>query len=223
MTIRWQSAIAAGLAVWFGASAVAAENKKKQPATSRASVESNATPNITTNETKPKVDLAVYKLSPTDVIEITVYRQEDLTTKRRIAKDGTIAFPLLGVINIGGRTVEQAGNQIKELLAKDYLVNPQVSVTVIEYAKKWFHVVGQVYKQGSYPIPEEETMDLMRAIATAGGFTQIAARSKVTVTRMNGEKKEIIPVDVKAREKDKNAKPFPILPDDTITVPESIF
>jgi hypothetical protein len=40
---------------------------------------------------------------------------------------------------------------------------------------------------------------------------------------MNGEKKEIIPVDVKAREKDKNAKPFPILPDDTITVPESIF
>jgi protein involved in polysaccharide export with SLBB domain len=66
-------------------------------------------------------------------------------------------------------------------------------------------------------------MDLMRAIATAGGFTQIAARSKVTVTRMNGEKKEIIPVDVKAREKDKNAKPFPILPDDTITVPESIF
>jgi protein involved in polysaccharide export with SLBB domain len=66
-------------------------------------------------------------------------------------------------------------------------------------------------------------MDLMRAIATAGGFTQIAARSKVKVTRMNGEKKEIIPVDVKAREKDKIAKPFPILPDDTITVPESIF
>jgi len=215
--------MAAGLAVLFGASAMAAENKKKQPDTSRASVESSATANNTTNETKPKVDLAVYKLSPTDVIEITVYRQEDLTTKRRIAKDGTIAFPLLGVINIGGKTVEQAGNQIKELLAKDYLVNPQVSVTVIEYAKKWFHVVGQVYKQGSYPIPDEETMDLMRALAMAGGFTQIAAKSKVTVTRMNGDKKEIIPVDVKAREKDKNAKPFPILPDDTITVPESIF
>jgi polysaccharide export outer membrane protein len=223
MTMRWQLAMAAGLAVWFGASAPAAENKKKKSDTNRASVESNTTPNITTNETKPKIDLAVYKLSPTDVIEITVYRQEDLTTKRRIAKDGTITFPLLGVINIGGKTVEQAGNQIKELLAKDYLVNPQVSVTVMEYAKKWFHVVGQVYKQGSYPIPEEETVDLMRAIAMAGGFTQIAARSKVTVTRMNGDKKEIIPVDVKAREKDKNSKPFPIFPDDTITVPESIF
>jgi len=162
----------------------------------------------------------VYLLGPTDVVEIKVYREEDLSPKLRIAKDGMISFPFLGVINIGGKTVEEAADQIKELLAKDYLVNPQVSVSVVEYAKRWFHVVGQVTRQGSYPILEEESMDLSRAIAAAGGFTQTARKSKLTVTRMIDGKKVVLgPFDAE----DKRAKPVEILPDDKIDVPTSIF
>ena len=112
MNIRSKWAVAAGLVLLLGVSARAADAKKTRAEKGKSAAETNATVNLTTNELKPKIDFKVYKLAPTDLVEIKVYREDDLLTKARIAKDGTIAFPFLTVVNLGGKTVEEAAKRI---------------------------------------------------------------------------------------------------------------
>ena len=163
----------------------------------------------------------VYLLSPNDVIEVKVYQEDDLATKGRVAKDGTLTLPLVGVVKVGGKSVEAAAAFIRELYGKDYLVNPQVGVTILEYAKRNFTVLGQVQRPGSYEIPNEQSIDLLRAIAMAGGYTRIGKSSNITVQRKVGQETKIFNnLDAGAMAKDKNAKPFEILPEDVVTVGE---
>src|SRR6185436_12138884 len=108
-----------------------------------------------------------YALTPNDLILIKVYRNDDLESKLRIESDGTSTFPLLGTIKLGGKTVEEAMVYIRHPLGKYYLVNPQVTITVLEYAKRRFSVLGQVQKPGAYEIPSEESVNLLEAIAMA--------------------------------------------------------
>lgn len=162
----------------------------------------------------------VYLLSPNDVIQVKVYQEDDLETRGRVAQDGSMTLPLVGVVKIGGKSVEQASAMIQELYGKDYLVNPQVSVIILEYSKRNFTVLGQVQKPGSYEIPNEQSIDLLRAIAMAGGYTRIGNPSKITVQRKVGDETKIFKLDAESMAKDKNAKPFEILPEDTVTVGE---
>jgi len=163
-----------------------------------------------------------YRLSPNDLVRIKVFQEDDLTTEIRLAKDGSATFPLLGGINLGGKTVDEAAATVRDLLGKDYLVNPQVTLTVVEYSKRRFTVLGQVQKPGSFDIPSEESVTLLQAIAMAGGFTRLAVQSKLTITRTSGGKKTIS-VDVRSAANDPDTKPFEILPDDTIIVSERVF
>jgi len=165
---------------------------------------------------------STYRLCPNDVLRVKVFQEDDLTTELRLGKDGSATFPLLGVINLGGKTVEEAAATIRALLGKDYLVNPQVTLTVTEYAKRRFTVLGQVQKPGSYDIPSEESVTLLQAIAMAGGFSRLAVQNKVTVTRTVGGKKTLT-VDLKSAANDPATKPFEILADDTIFVAERVF
>jgi len=171
----------------------------------------------------PLAEPQTYVLSPNDVVQLRVYQEDDLETKMRIGKDGTTSFPLIGVINLGGKTVAQAADLIRARLADGYLVNPQITVSVIEYAKRRFTVLGQVQKPGTYEIPNEESMTFLQAVAMAGGYTRLANRGSVTVTRMVGGKKTNFNLDLKSATSDLNTQPFEILPDDTITVAERIF
>ena len=171
----------------------------------------------------PLTEPQTYVLSPNDVVQVRVYQEDDLETKMRIGKDGTTSFPLIGVINLGGKTVAQAADLIRARLADGYLVNPQITVSVIEYAKRRFTVLGQVQKPGTYEIPNEESMTFLQAVAMAGGYTRLANRGSVTVTRMVGGKKTNFNLDLKSATSDLSTQPFEILPDDTITVAERIF
>jgi len=171
----------------------------------------------------PLAEPQTYVLSPNDVVQVKIYQEDDLETKMRIGKDGTTSFPLIGVINLGGKTVAQAADLIRARLADGYLVNPQVTVSVLEYAKRRFTVLGQVQKPGTYEIPNEESMTFLQAVAMAGGYTRLANRGSVTVTRMVGGKKTTFSLDLKSATSDLNTQPFEILPDDTITVAERIF
>ena len=164
-----------------------------------------------------------YVLAPNDVVQIKVYQEDDLETKARVGQDGTISFPLIGVVPIGGKTVEQAGALIREKLDKDYLVNPQVTLIVVEYSKRRFTVLGQVQKPGSFEIPSEESVTLLEAIAMAGGYTRLADKGRVKVTRMAGDKTTTVTVDTKRESNDAETMSFQILPEDTITVPERFF
>ncbi len=191
------------------------------PSTAPASSALSPAP-ITAGLTPAGVDIETYRISPNDTIRIKVYQEDDLTSDLRISRDGSTTFPLLGTINLGGKTVDEATTQIRELLAKDYLVNPQVTVTVIEYAKRRFTVLGQVGKPGIYDFPNEQGMTLLQAIGMAGGFTRLARSGKVTITRTAGGKKTFT-VDVKANTNDPGTKQFDVLPDDTISVDERTF
>jgi polysaccharide export outer membrane protein len=164
-----------------------------------------------------------YVLSQNDVIAVHVFREPDLDSQYRISKDGTINFPMLGVVNIAGKTANDAAAYLAALLDKDYIIKPQVSVSVVAYVKQRYSVLGQVGAPGGYNIPEEQTLDLLSAIAAAGGFTRLANQSKVIVKRQENGKPQTYKLDARAYGKDKGAKPFVILPNDTIIVEERFF
>jgi polysaccharide export outer membrane protein len=168
----------------------------------------------------PQEPSRLYVLRPNDIILIKVYQEEDLATQARIARDGSITMPLLGTVNLRSNTVEQAVSLIREQLAKDYLVNPQVSLSIVEYGKRRFTVLGQVNRPGTYEMTSDEPVNLLEAIASAGGYTRIGNSRKVIVQRMVGDRKEIFKLDAASMAQDKNSKPFMIQPEDTITVGE---
>jgi protein involved in polysaccharide export with SLBB domain len=164
-----------------------------------------------------------YVLAPNDVVQIKVYQEDDLETKARIGQDGTISFPLIGVVRIGGKTVGQAEDLIRDKLGADYLVNPQVNLIVSEYSKRRFTVLGQVQRPGTFEIPSEENVTLLQAIAMAGGYTRLADRGHVKVSRMTGGKTATVSLDTNRESDDQQTMSFQVLPEDTITVPERLF
>lgn len=166
---------------------------------------------------------ASYTLSPNDTVQVDVYQEDDLRTATVISQEGTISFPLIGVVKIGGMTQTQARDRIADLLRARFLVNPQVSVTVVRFASKRFTILGQVNRPGSYELPAQEKIDLLEAIAMAGGFTRIAKGSNVTVRRHVGDSDKIYTVNADRMAKRTDAERFMVSPGDSITVAESIF
>ena len=161
-----------------------------------------------------------YVLSPNDQVAVEVFGEEDLRTAGRLNGEGNLSVPLLGSIHLAGLTLSQAASRLTELYGKDYLVNPKVNVSLIGYARRRFTMLGQVNRPGSYEMPDgsPEGIELLEAIAMAGGYTRIAAPEKVSVKRGN----KVIRVDAK-RQARGGHDAFTILPGDTITVGESIF
>jgi|YelNatPaOPRAMG01_1025707.scaffolds.fasta_scaffold09232_5 polysaccharide export outer membrane protein len=120
-----------------------------------------------------------YILNPGDLIEIDVYGEPDLHTSTRISEDGSINFPLLGNLKVKGLSVQELEKLITELLAQDYLVNPQVSVFVREYPKVF--VSGLVRQPGAFDL--KEPLTLLSAISLAGGFLPEADTTQVKLIR----------------------------------------
>jgi polysaccharide export outer membrane protein len=126
-----------------------------------------------------QLETAQYALGSGDVIKITVFGQDDLTFETRLSNLGVIHFPFLGDIKLVGKTVNQIETLIDRGLRGDYLVNPSVSVTVIEYRP--FFIDGEVKKPGGYAFQPGLTLD--KAVALAGGFTERATKPELTVKR----------------------------------------
>ncbi len=164
-----------------------------------------------------------YILRQGDVVQVKVYQEEDLTSVSRIGKDGAITMPLLGSVKVVSNSLEKATIIVRDLLAKDYLVDPQVNLNVTEFAKRRFTVLGQVQRPGTYDMPADEPVSLLQAVATAGGYTRIASPRKITVQRTVGTENKLIRLDALAMALNKDEKPFEILPDDVIVVGEKLF
>jgi len=171
----------------------------------------------------PSSTLDNYILSPNDIVLVKVFEDPDLDSQHRISQDGTINFPLVGVVQISGRTVTQAASTIRDRLLKGYLRNPQVRVNVIQYASRRITVLVQVQKPGRYVLPNEERIDLLQAIAMAGGFTRMADEGRVLVRRNVNGVDTILKVNAHAETKNSSSQLFEVQPDDRITVRERIF
>ena len=175
------------------------------------------------NQAPPATVPENYILSPSDIILVKVFEDPDLDSQYRISQDGTINFPLIGLTKVSGQSVAGAATAIRERLLKGYLRNPQVRVNVIQYAKRYITVLGQVQKPGSYSLPDEQHTDLLQAIALAGGFTRLADEGKVLVRRNVNGVDSVIQINVRAQTKNSSSELFEVLPDDKITVRERLF
>jgi len=165
---------------------------------------------------------ANYRIAEHDVVLLKVFQEADLETTARVAKDGTIPFPLIGNVQIGGRTVQDTALFVQERL-REYLVKPQVTVRIIEYSKRRFTVLGQVSKPGTYDLPDDTTVNLIEAIGMAGGYTRSARPSRVTLKRIGKDGQESThKLDAKRMAGEKGSPRFEVLPGDTIVVGESL-
>ncbi len=176
---------------------------------------------------------AGYVLSPDDQVAVEVYGEDELRTASRLSAEGTISMPLIGAVKIGGLTTVQAAARITEMLRRDYLVNPRVGISLLGYARRRFTVLGQVNRPGAYDMPEDAAarggMDLLEAIAMAGGYTAKAQPGKITVVRRRpggAGPPEVLKVDAKRLARGQNdgrTGGFLVQPGDSLTVAESIF
>ncbi len=155
-------------------------------------------------------------LGPGDVFEVRVFQQEKLTSVYSASAEGTISFPLIGTVEINGKSPAMVETEIRDRLADGYLKNPQVSVLVKEYKSKKISVFGQVRKPGTLGFTEG--MTVIEAVSQAGGFTPMARENAVTITRDLGGDKQSYTVPVESIGKG-NAKQFFIRPGDVIFVP----
>ena len=167
---------------------------------------------------------AGYVLSPTDQVSVEVFGEDDLRTNGRLNPEGNLSVPLLGSIHLAGLTLTQAASKLTELYSRDYLVNPKVNVTLLSYARRRFTILGQIGHPGVIEMPDSspQGIDLLEAIAMAGGYTRIAAPERITVRRQNASGDQIFKVNAKRFTKGKGGG-FLVKPGDTITVGESIF
>jgi polysaccharide export outer membrane protein len=165
-----------------------------------------------------------YQLSANDQIAVEVFGEDDLRSVARLSGDGSASLPLLGAVRLGGLTLAQATARLTELYGRDYLVNPKLNVSLVGYAKQRFTVLGQVNRPGAFEMPEGASggVDILEAVAMAGGYTRIAAPERISVRRRSPNGDEIIRVNAKrlARE---SGSGFRVQPGDTVTVGESIF
>lgn len=168
-----------------------------------------------------------YVLTANDQVAVEVFGEDDLRTNGRLNAEGNLSLPLLGSVHLSGLTLTQATSRVTELYARDYLVNPKVNVMLVGYAKRRFTVLGQVNRPGSFEMPDGSPsgIDLLEAVAMAGGYTRIAAPERITVRRKGAKGDEVLKVDGKrlARGDGGANSNFKVLPGDTITVGESIF
>jgi protein involved in polysaccharide export with SLBB domain len=164
-------------------------------------------------------DASNYRLAPNDVLDFKVFQEPDLDAQVRIAGDGTTIFPLIGSVNLAGKTVAEATGLLRQRYLNGYLVNPQISLIVQTYAKRGFTVLGQVQHPGPVELVGNQSVNLLEAIGMAGGYTRIADPGKITVQRTEGGQDQVFRVNAKRGD----TTQFTIKPGDIITVGESIF
>ncbi|MEK7474150.1 MAG: polysaccharide biosynthesis/export family protein [Candidatus Coatesbacteria bacterium] len=170
-----------------------------------------------------KAVAAEYRISPQDLLDISVYGEADLTRPARVTADGRINFPLIGEVEIAGLTLAQAEAALRAKL-NAFVVNPFVSVSVKESHARRVVILGEVTRPGAIDIPTTSPLTCVEAIAQAGGFTKYAAGNSVRVVRKTaagGQETITVPVnDVTKGDKDKD---LVLQPEDVIFVPQTLF
>ena len=168
----------------------------------------------------PTID---YVLQPSDLIRVIVFQEGDLQRDVRITQEGSVSLPLIGTIELKNKSVHQAEDTIRQLYDRDFLVNPQISITVLEYSQRTAQVIGAVNSPGAIAFPPEQKMGLMEAIARAGGFSRLAERRRVRLTRTLADgKTENFTVNVDELIQGNSAEPWLLVKGDVIFVPERL-
>ncbi|MBT5415402.1 MAG: polysaccharide export protein [Rhodospirillaceae bacterium] len=150
-----------------------------------------------------------YLLGPGDRLTVTVFGQPDMSGEFEVDGSGQLTLPLVGAVDAGGLTVTGLTESLTTRLASDFLVDPQVSIEVLNYRP--FYILGEVKSPGSYAYVAG--IDVRQSIAIAGGFTRRAWTTDVTIVReaRDGRRKFVASIDAI------------VLPGDTIVITRRVF
>ena len=135
---------------------------------------------------------SLYALSPGDMLDISVWKDENMHQQLLIAPDGYITFPLIGSIMAGGKTVTEVAAVITEKLS-DFIVDPIVNVSLANQQGNIIFVIGKVNQPGRYITNRE--IDVLQAISLAGGLTVFADEDSISVIRHNSDETDVFPFD----------------------------
>lgn len=151
----------------------------------------------------------IYRLGIGDQIKITVFDEPDLSGTFSIDDQGSLSLPLIGIVDVSGLSLRALERSLTARYLDGYLKKPRVTVEVTNYRP--FYILGEVNFPGSYPYVNG--MNVLKAVALAGGFTYRAKEQEMTIRRAGADEN-----------KENAATPNTIvLPGDVIRVPERLF
>lgn len=158
-----------------------------------------------------------YIIGEEDVLNISVWKEGEITKTVPVRPDGKISLPLINDVQAAGLTPVQLGASITEKLRK-FIADPQVTVIVAAINSRRIFIVGEVSRAGAFPMLPN--MTVMQALSSAGGFSQFANLKEIYVLRNEDGKQSVIPFNYKEAIRGKRAEQNILLkPGDTIVVP----
>lgn len=160
-----------------------------------------------------------YIIGPEDVLEVTVWKNADLSKSVQVRPDGRISMPLIGDVSAVGRTTSQLTADIANRL-RSFMENPVVSIVVNQVNSYLIYVLGEVKTPGRYPLKSKTT--LLQAITLAGGFTPVAARNKIVVFRFGRDGEGLIKIKASYDDivlRDGTSQNIELKPGDQIVIP----
>jgi polysaccharide export outer membrane protein len=160
-----------------------ASAQERPPATPSPAPSPPAAASPSPTPSPPATPAPEYRLGEGDVLEVVVFANDDLSRATTVQTNGAISLPLLGEVPVAGLTVAEAKQKLTTLLARDFLVNPQVDIKIKEYQSQFVTVLGEVNTPGRKGLRGRTR--IIDALVDAGGFTPRAS-GEVVITRAEG-------------------------------------
>ncbi|MGD9730063.1 MAG: polysaccharide biosynthesis/export family protein [Nitrospiraceae bacterium] len=133
-----------------------------------------------------------YQIGPDDLLDISVWKEESLQRKVVVRPDGKISFPLIGEVQAASHSAEEIQNDITQRLKK-YIPDPVVTVVIDKVSAYKIYVIGEVKNSGQYQVGHY--LDVVQALALAGGLTPYAAENKIKILRRENNVVTVIPFE----------------------------
>lgn len=174
---------------------------------------------------EPAIVPAEYRIGVDDRVQVTVWRNPELSVTAPVRPDGKISVPLIGDVEAGGRTPNEVAESIRRQLST-YIREPNVAVIITELRSHEFlsrvRVTGAVRTPRSFPY--RQGMTVLDAVLEAGGINDFAAPNRSKLYRKNKDKVDVFEVELgNILNKGQLQTNLPLRPGDVLTVPERIF
>ena len=141
------------------------------------------------DESKPAADAFAYRINEGDVLELSVWKEDGLTREVTVSPDGTISFPLVGLLNARRKTVDQIQEELKRKIAA-YIPEPSVTVTLKAAQGSLIYVIGKVNRPGQFPLTGPTSV--LQALSMAGGTPPFADYDDIKIIRNDGGRENAI-------------------------------
>jgi polysaccharide export outer membrane protein len=130
-----------------------------------------------------------YLIQPGDTLQVTVWKEQDLTAEVIVRSDGGLSFPLVGDVQAAGKTVEALRDEFTKRL-KSYIPDPVVTISTKQFGGNQIYVIGRVQRPGGYPFVKP--LDVMEALSLAGGGTPFASMNRILILRRENGQQRVI-------------------------------